>query len=295
MIILQMEVLNRFVKQLKVSDDSNFKSTGECLEGIVSENLKNSMKIDCVEEPYVDVPDGKLLDLDCITSSQLARHLTVVELSLFKAVNLYEMTVHLWEGNTPGSKRFRRNLDAYIQRFNDIYSWVCAQLLDVSLDCKERAGRIEKFIEVAKYCYRLGNFNTLVAIISGLTCAAVRRLHKTWELVKDKPVSCLKKMYNLPDPSENYAYYRSVVRKQAKKSSNCIPMFAVIMKDFTFLHDGIPKLLGNGLFNFKKLRDIVDKLEELKRYQNSKYTFPIDERIYFYCQHSITEAKSEEE
>ena len=38
-------------------------------------------------------------------------------------------------------------------------------------------------------------------------------------------MSCLKKMYNLPDPSENYAYYRSVVRKQAKKSSNCIPMF----------------------------------------------------------------------
>ena len=119
------------------------------------------MKIDCVEEPYVEVPDGKLLDLDSITSSQLAKHvryvlwyllcvhvcvcvrvraraltcvhmcmhacvcvhvcvcvhacvcvffmyiyilsqLTVVELALFKAVDLYEMTVHLWEGNTPG-------------------------------------------------------------------------------------------------------------------------------------------------------------------------------------------------
>ena len=43
--------------------------------------------------------------------------------------------------------------------------------------------------------------------------------------MRDKPVSCLKKMYNLPDPSENYAYYRSIVRKQAKKSNNCIPMF----------------------------------------------------------------------
>lgn len=43
MIILQMEVLNRFVKQLKVSDDSNFKSTGECLEGIVSENVSTGM------------------------------------------------------------------------------------------------------------------------------------------------------------------------------------------------------------------------------------------------------------
>lgn len=111
----------------------------------------------------MEVPDGKLLDLDSITSSQLAKHvryvmcsivcvcvctlcvnvcvcilcvrtyictctctcmcvhvcvyacvctcithvyilsqLTVVELSLFKAVDLYEMTVHLWEGNTPG-------------------------------------------------------------------------------------------------------------------------------------------------------------------------------------------------
>ena len=27
--------------------------------------------------------------------------LTIVEMSLFKAVDLYEMTVHLWEGNTP--------------------------------------------------------------------------------------------------------------------------------------------------------------------------------------------------
>lgn len=32
-----------------------------------------------------------------LVSSQL----TMVEMSLFKAVDLYEMTVHLWEGNTP--------------------------------------------------------------------------------------------------------------------------------------------------------------------------------------------------
>lgn len=53
--------------------------------------------------------------------------------------------------------------------------------------------------------------------------------------MKDKPVSCLKKMYNLPDPSENYAYYRSVVRKQAKKSSNCIPMFGEQCCDHLFV------------------------------------------------------------
>ena len=36
--------------------------------------------------------------MDCI---HVSLQLTVVEMSLFKAVDLYEMTVHLWEGNTP--------------------------------------------------------------------------------------------------------------------------------------------------------------------------------------------------
>ena len=38
----------------------------------------------------------------CLSCVHVSSQLTVVELSLFKAVNLYEMTVHLWEGNTPG-------------------------------------------------------------------------------------------------------------------------------------------------------------------------------------------------
>ena len=41
--IVQMEVLNRFIQQLKFSDDSNFKSTGESLESVVSENVSYSL------------------------------------------------------------------------------------------------------------------------------------------------------------------------------------------------------------------------------------------------------------
>ena len=41
-IILQMEVLDRFVQQLKFSDDGNFKSAGENLDSVVSENVSTS-------------------------------------------------------------------------------------------------------------------------------------------------------------------------------------------------------------------------------------------------------------
>ena len=36
-----------------------------------------------------------------MTCLLVSLQLTMVEMSLFKAVDLYEMTVHLWEGNTP--------------------------------------------------------------------------------------------------------------------------------------------------------------------------------------------------
>ena len=38
-VFIQMEVLNKFVQQLKSSDDGNFKSAGEGLESVVSENV----------------------------------------------------------------------------------------------------------------------------------------------------------------------------------------------------------------------------------------------------------------
>ena len=53
MCILQMEVLNRFVTQLKMSGDSNFKSTGESLEGIVSENVSAQGTIIVISGNYL--------------------------------------------------------------------------------------------------------------------------------------------------------------------------------------------------------------------------------------------------
>jgi len=106
-----------------------------------------------VDEVDVEAPDGKLLDLDTITSSQLAKHvslvtcivlvcvcvcmhiyiiymhhynvyecllqLTMVEMSLFKAVDLYEMTVHLWEGNTP-SRALKLMIDTVCNNYDPL-------------------------------------------------------------------------------------------------------------------------------------------------------------------------------
>ena len=44
---------------------------------------------------------------------------------------------------------------------------------------KTRVRLVEYWIEVAKECYHIGNFNSLMAIIAGLNMAPVARLKKT--------------------------------------------------------------------------------------------------------------------
>ena len=141
---------------------------------------------------------------------------------------------------------------------------------------------IEKFIEVAKHCYELKNYNTMTAILSGLSYSAVKRLKKSWMFVRDKTISLFTKYESIMDPANNSNRYRSVLAKVGKKDP-CVPFFGVFLKDFVFLNDGPPKILSNGLINFAKLRAIIMKIEELRRYQMSKYNLSSDHNLYRLC------------
>ena len=47
------------------------------------------------------------------------------------------------------------------------------------LDPRSRGMLIEKFIDVAKHCLELRNYNTTISVTSGLSLSAVRRLKES--------------------------------------------------------------------------------------------------------------------
>lgn len=49
---------------------------------------------------------------------------------------------------------------------------------------KHRTRMLEFFIDVARECFNIGNFNSMMAIISGMNLSPVARLKKTWSKVK---------------------------------------------------------------------------------------------------------------
>ena len=72
---------------------------------------------------------------------------------------------------------------------------------------------------------------------SGLNLAPVSRLRGTWEKLPSKYEKLFGDLQDLFDPSRNMAKYRNVLNNQNLQPP-VIPLFPVIKKDLTFLHEG---------------------------------------------------------
>ena len=88
-------------------------------------------------------------------------------------------------------------------------------------------------------------FNVFILISgSGLNLASVARLRGTWEKLPSKYEKHFQDLQDLFDPSRNMAKYRNILSSQSMQPP-IIPLFPVVKKDMTFLHEGIWKLLEN--------------------------------------------------
>lgn len=74
-------------------------------------------------------------------------------------------------------------------------------------------------------------------LLSGLNLAPVARLRTTWEKLPNKYEKLFQDLQDLFDPSRNMAKYRNVLNSQNLQPP-IIPLFPVIKKDLTFLHEG---------------------------------------------------------
>lgn len=124
------------------------------------------------------------------------------------------------------------------QEFADISNkemfWVVCEILNEP-DIDRRVRIIKQFVRVAEDCYRLRNYNSMFAIISGLGHSCVNRLKKTFEKLHSDYKKQLDDLRGLFDPSKNMSIYRSCLNGTEPPA---IPLFPQIKKDLTFTKEG---------------------------------------------------------
>lgn len=128
----------------------------------------------------------------CTSPAQLANQLTHIELERLSHIGPEEFVQAFAKDNpnfngttstttattTLNDMKKTKNLESYVQWFNRLSYLVATEICKYTKK-KQRIKIIEHWIETARECFNIGNFNSLMAIIAGLNMSPISRLKKT--------------------------------------------------------------------------------------------------------------------
>ncbi|VDD97781.1 unnamed protein product [Enterobius vermicularis] len=119
-------------------------------------------------------------------------------------------------------------LERSIAIFNSLSNWVQYMILSKTT-AVERSRIIAKFVEVGKHLRKLNNFNTLMAVIGGVSHSNIARLSKTNSALPSHTKKELAKLTLLLSTQSNFANYRKAL--QGTDGQFRIPIMGVHLKD----------------------------------------------------------------
>uniref|UniRef100_H2ZSV9 RasGEF domain family member 1C n=1 Tax=Latimeria chalumnae TaxID=7897 RepID=H2ZSV9_LATCH len=230
----------------------------------------------------------------CNDPYTLAQQLTHVELVVLQIYTPRRFRFTNQSNKTPvfnsqpcfSEQKKTSNLEAYVKWFNRLCYFVATEIC-MPAKKKQRAQVIEFFIDVARECFNIGNFNSLMAIISGMNMSPVSRLKKTWAKVKTAKFFILEHQM---DPTGNFYNYRTALRGAAHRSLTAhsnrekivIPFFSLLIKDIYFLNEGCANRLPNGHVNFEKFLELAKQVGEFITWKQVECPFEQDRNIIHY-------------
>uniref|UniRef100_A0A1A8H2I1 Rap guanine nucleotide exchange factor 2 n=2 Tax=Nothobranchius korthausae TaxID=1143690 RepID=A0A1A8H2I1_9TELE len=223
--------------------------------------LKSNMETEtlCSDEDAQDLLREGQISLLQLSTVEVATQLSMRAFELFCAIEPTEYIDDLFKLH---SKTGSVSLKRFEESINHETFWVATEVVRESNQLK-RMKIVKHFIKIALHCRECKNFNSMFAIISGLNLAPVSRLRGTWEKLPSKYEKLFGDLQDLFDPSRNMAKYRNVLNNQNLQPP-IIPLFPVIKKDLTFLHEGNDSSV-DGLVNFEKLRMIAKEIRHVVR------------------------------
>ncbi|KAM8765369.1 ras-GEF domain-containing family member 1C isoform 1-T1 [Rhynchonycteris naso] len=227
----------------------------------------------------------------CCDPYMLAQQLTHVELARLRYIGPEEFVQAFVNKDPLASTKpcfndKTKNLEAYVKWFNRLCYLVATEICMPSKK-KRRAQVIEFFVDVARECFNIGNFNSLMAIVSGMNMSPVSRLKKTWAKVKTAKFFILEHQM---DPTGNFCNYRTALRGAAHRSLTAhssrekivIPFFSLLIKDIYFLNEGCANRLPNGHINFEKFLELAKQVGEFITWKQVECPFEQDPSITHY-------------
>lgn len=122
------------------------------------------------------LPDVSKLKFSDIEPKECAQQLTLITEAAFAEISPRELIDLSWaeKANSNVASNNSKHVIAFSSRFNKVADWVVTEIV-LAPNMHQRKDIIQRFLQVAKYCKELNNYNDLTAIISGLNSSPILR------------------------------------------------------------------------------------------------------------------------
>ncbi|KAL5250272.1 hypothetical protein ACHWQZ_G016119 [Mnemiopsis leidyi] len=196
----------------------------------------------------------------------IAAQLTHIELDFLNNISCDEMITML--GKDLASDSICLNVNKYVNWFNHLSHFVASAVLAPELG-GARHLTMEYYMDVAVACFSVGNFNSAMSVLAGLSQSSITRLHKLREKVDKNKADHLATLEKQMSPSENFKTYRAALKNALKQHTCVIPFFTLLVKDIhTTCEIKKTKVEGTELINFEKCWELAGHLVEFQKYQS---------------------------
>ncbi|KAJ8359595.1 hypothetical protein SKAU_G00161200 [Synaphobranchus kaupii] len=198
---------------------------------------------------------------DHLEPMELAEHLTFLEYKSFRRISFTDYQSYVIHGCLVDNPTLERS----IALFNGVSQWVQLMVLS-KLTPQHRAEVITKFINVAQKLLHLQNFNTLMAVVGGLSHSSISRLKETHPHLSSDVTRIWNDMTELVSSNGNYCAYR-------KAFTDCegfkIPILGVHLKDLIAVHVVFSDWVEESKVNITKMQQLYLTFNELVSVQSS--------------------------
>ncbi|XP_036381205.1 LOW QUALITY PROTEIN: RAS guanyl-releasing protein 2 [Megalops cyprinoides] len=200
---------------------------------------------------------------DHLDSSELAEHLTYLEYESFCKILFQDYHSFVMHGCTVDNPILER----FITLFNSVSQWIQLMVLSKTT-APQRATVISHFIQVAQRLLQLQNFNTLMAVIGGLSNSSISRLKDTQAHISSETRKAFSSLTELVTSCGNYSQYR---RRFSECTGFRFPILGVHLKDLIAVHVALPDWAdpGKTRVNLVKTQQLYAILQELALIQTT--------------------------
>ncbi|XP_064408007.1 RAS guanyl-releasing protein 2 [Latimeria chalumnae] len=198
---------------------------------------------------------------DHLDYTELAQHLTYLEYKSFCKILFQDYHSFVMHGCTVDNPVLER----FITLFNSVSQWIQLMVLSKPTP-QQRALVITQFIKVAQKLLQLQNFNTLMAVVGGLSHSSISRLKETFSYVSAETTKISDNLTELVTTCGNYSQYR-------KRFSTCrgfkFPILGVHLKDLIAVHVALPDWADKekkqvNVVKMQQLYAIINELVEIQ-------------------------------